>query len=110
MKNFILQIIVFCLSTLICSQLFAFQTGVGQVAQNLMEPVTLFSNALQTVCFIIGGAFLFAALIKYFEHRRNPLMTPIGTVVFLVIAGILLILIPFLSLYTDSGVQYSLMK
>ncbi|WP_114834486.1 hypothetical protein [Aquicella lusitana] len=84
--------------------------GVGGVAQNLMEPVGFFSDFVQTGCFIIGASFLFAALIKYFEHRRSPLMVPISTVIFLVIAGVVLVLLPFLSLVVDNGVPYSLMK
>jgi len=83
-------------------------SDLGHVAQNLMEPVGILSDFVQTACFIIGISFLFASIIKYKEHRRNPLMVPIGTVVFLLIAGILLILLPFLSLITDSGLRYSL--
>lgn len=76
--------------------------GIGGVAGNILQPVSVFSQFLSTACFIIGGAFLFAALIKYFEHKRSPLMTPMSTVVFLVIAGIVLILLPFLSLISQS--------
>lgn len=78
-------------------------TGLGEVAENLMEPVKYAFNFVQTGCFVLGTSFLFAALIKYIEHRRSPLMVPISTVIFLIIAGIILILLPFLSLITESG-------
>lgn len=109
MKTCILQIFVYSLLLLLSSSALA-AGGIGDVAQNLLEPVTLFSDLVQTACLGIGGAFLFGALIKYFEHKRSPLMTPISTVVFLVIAGLVLVLIPILSFYMDNGVQYSLMK
>jgi hypothetical protein len=81
--------------------------GLGGVAQNLMEPVGFFSDFIQSGCFLIGGSFVFASIIKYFEHRRSPLMVPISTVVFLLIAGIILILLPLLSLITEHGVPYA---
>lgn len=85
-------------------------TGIGLVANNLMQPVNVFSDFVQTACILIGGCFLFASIIKYFEHKRSPLMVPLSTVIFLLIAGIILILLPFLSVLTEHGVPYSLMK
>jgi hypothetical protein len=72
--------------------------GFGAVAQNVMEPVTLLSQFVSAACYLIGGSFLFASIIKYIEHRRSPLMVPISTVVFLFIGGLLLVLLPFLPL------------
>lgn len=85
-------------------------TGIGGVAINLMAPVSVFSDLVQTGCFVIGGSFLFASVIKYIEHRRSPLMVPISTVVFLVIAGIILIALPFLSYFLDYAIPFSLIK
>lgn len=76
------------------------KAGLGGVASNLMEPVGLFSNFVDSACFLIGGSFLIASVIKYMEHRRSPLMVPISTVVFLVIAGAVLVFLPFLYLFT----------
>ena len=84
--------------------------GIGQVALNMLEPVGLLADFVHTACFVIGGSFLFASLIKYFEHRRSPLMVTISTVVFLFVGGVILILLPLLSVLTESGVHYSLMK
>lgn len=83
--------------------------GVGDVARNLLEPVNLLSDFVHSACFIIGGSFLFACLVKYIEHRRNPIMVPMSTVVFLLIAGLFLILIALISIWTGYG-QYSLAK
>lgn len=80
--------------------------GIGTVAQNMMEPVTLFSDFISSACLLIGSSFLFASIIKYFEHRRTPLMVPMSTVVFLFIAGLVLIALPFASYLTTSGVPF----
>jgi hypothetical protein len=82
--------------------------GIGRVASNLMDPVDFASDFIYTGCIIIGGSFLMASVIKYVEHRRSPLMVPISTVIFFLIAGLLLLLMPFLSTFTDIGVRYSI--
>ena len=84
--------------------------GMGGVAQNVMVPVSVASDFVSTGCFVIGGSFLFAAIIKYIEHRRSPLMVPISTVIFLFVAGILLILLPLAYKVTDSGIPFSLIR
>lgn len=86
------------------------QEGIGAVAKNMMDPVTLFSDMVYTGCIVIGGSFLFASVVKYFEHRRSPLMVSMSTVVFLVIAGLLLLLLPFLSYIDSNAVQYTFFK
>lgn len=81
--------------------------GFGAVANNLMDPVTLFYQFMQSACLLIGGGFLFASVVKYFEHRRSPLMVSMSTVVFLFIAGIVLIALPLLAYVSQrTGVQY----
>lgn len=84
--------------------------GVGQVAVNMLQPVSLLSDFVHSACFIIGACFLFATVIKYFEHRRSPMMVPVSTIIFLLIAGIVLILLPFAAYITENGVQYTLLK
>lgn len=79
--------------------------GLGQIAQNMLEPVNVFADFIHTACIIIGSAFIFTSIVKYVEHKRSPLMVPLSTVVFLVIAGIILLLLPLLPLITNSGVQ-----
>ena len=84
--------------------------GIGKVATNMMDPVTLFSDMVYSGCIVIGASFLFASIVKYVEHRRSPLMVPISTVVFLVIAGLLLLMLPFLSYLDSDAVQYTFFK
>lgn len=106
MKNSLYKIIILIFNFL-PGLVFA-DTGIGGVATNLMEPVGLMSDFIGSGCLLIGASFLFASLIKYIEHRRSPLMVPISTVVFLLIAGLILIGLPFLYLLTGYGVPYTL--
>ena len=84
--------------------------GVGAVANELMQPVGLMSDFVYSGSIVIGASFLFACLIKYIEHRRSPLMVPISTVIFLFVAGLALVLLPFLSLLSDGAIRYSLFR
>lgn len=84
--------------------------GIGAVAMNVLEPVSVFSDFLYSGCWIIGGSFIFASIVKYVEHKRSPLMVPMSTVVFLFLAGAILIALPFLSLYGDPSIQFTFLK
>lgn len=84
--------------------------GLGSVAKNLMSPINVLANFIDSACLLIGGAFLFASIIKYFEHRRNPLMVPISTVIFLLIGGLLLVALPLVGNWTNVGVKFLLFK
>src|SRR3990167_11486830 len=66
----------------------------GGVAEDMLESVGLFGDFVNAGCLMLGVSFLFASLVKYIEHRRSPLMVPISTVVFLLIGGSVLLLIP----------------
>ena len=86
------------------------ELGAGKVAETLLEPIKVLSNLIGTTCFVIGSSFLFASLIKYIEHKRSPLMVPISTVFYLFIIGLILVLLPFISLLTESGITFSLLR
>lgn len=106
MKKLLFTIIILALPALSVAD----AVGLGEVAQNMMEPIGLISDFVYSACWVIGGSFLFASIIKYFEHKRSPLMVPISTVIFLLIAGLLLIALPFLSLISDGAIRYSLFQ
>jgi hypothetical protein len=83
------------------------EAGVGQVAQHLLvHPVAYAFTFVDTLCLVIGLSFLFASVVKYIEHKRSPLMVPISTVVFLIIAGVVLIVLPLIAVLTDNGIRY----
>jgi RsiW-degrading membrane proteinase PrsW (M82 family) len=77
--------------------------GLGDVANSLMDPVTIVANFIGTISMILGFCFLFATIVKYGEYRRNSYQTPVSTVIILFILGILLLLIPLAYKLTDTG-------
>lgn len=85
-------------------------SGIGGMAANLMAPVSVLSDFVSSGCLLLGVSFLFASIVKYIEHKRSPLMVPISTVVFFIIAGIALIAIPVCSYLYEYGVPYSLFR
>jgi hypothetical protein len=101
--NLIVPTILLCALLLPVEALARDDVGLGFVAKNLMGSVSFVSDFVVTACLVIGSAFLFASIIKYVEHRRNPLMVPISTVIFLFVAGLLLVLLPLASMLTDGG-------
>jgi hypothetical protein len=107
------RIVILQLIVLIFTPIMAYaqqRTGIGGVAENILDPVNILSDFVHSACILVGGAFLFASLIKYVEHRRSPLMVPISTVIFLLIAGLILVLLPLISYVTSNGIPYSLLK
>lgn len=73
-------------------------TGVGALAQQLTTgPINFASTLLNASCFLVGGSFLLASMVKYVEHRRSPLMITMSTVVFLFLSGVVLVAIPILT-------------
>jgi len=77
--------------------------GFGALATNMMTPVGIVSDFVNSACIMIGGCFVFASIVKYFEHKRSPLMVTMSTVVFLFIAGIVLLLLPFIYVLSQGG-------
>lgn len=107
-SDFLQQVVV--LSIIPILSFAAQKSGIGGVASNMMEPVSVLTDFVHSACLLLGGIFFFAAVVKYFEHRRSPTMVPVSTVVFLFIAAIVLILLPIISYFKTNGIPYSLFK
>lgn len=71
--------------------------GIGKVSNSILEPVSVVTDFVHSACLLLGGAFVFASVIKYFEHRRSPTMVTLSTVVFLFLAGVLLLCLPLIA-------------
>ncbi len=84
------------------------QEGFGQIAENLIIPVTVVSGFLAGAAIAVGLACIFGAFIRYMQYRVNPLAQPIGTVITLFILGILLLCLPLIYKLTESGIPFSL--
>jgi hypothetical protein len=79
--------------------------GLGKVANNLMDPVTMLANFISAGSMVIGISFLFGSFLKYMQYRVNPMASPISTVILLLVMGLILICIPLLYKLTPSGIQ-----
>jgi Ca2+/H+ antiporter len=104
MRYLPLQIIVFFLALAEPLLAVAAPTGLGGVANNLMDPVNMFANFIGSGSIVVGIAFLLGAFVKYNQHKRNEMAAPMSTVVFLLVTGLILLAIPFAYKLTKSGV------
>lgn len=107
MRNLVKTIIILCLLPMAAEAAVNSTVGVGGVANSLMDPVGVVGGFIQNTCLLVGGAFIFASIIKYFEHRRSPTMVPISTVVYLFLGGLLLLALPLTAYLTSNGVHYT---
>jgi hypothetical protein len=82
-------------------------SGFGAIANNLMEPVTILSNFIGIASITFGLSFLFGALVKYMQHRVNPMAVPISTVILLLLMAVILICLPLSYKVASSGIPLS---
>lgn len=101
MSKFFFRSILVCFIPLIASA--ETQSGIGQIAENIMVPVNIVTQLASGASIAVGITFLFACLIRYFEYRRNPLAHPLGTVLTLLIIGLVLLGLPFVYRLAESG-------
>lgn len=80
----------------------------GHLADNLMSPITMAAGFLNGISVIIGAICLFSSVVRYMQHRVNPLAQPLGTVVLLLVLGIVLLALPLVDQLTESGVPFHL--
>lgn len=82
------------------------ESGLGLLANQALGPVSIMYNVIGTTSFAIGILFVLASIIRYIDYRNNPLRTTISTVIFLLISGIILVTLPFLSSWTGQGPHF----
>ena len=108
MKRIILILTLFCLPALAMATTQLHGVGAGKVADNMMEPVSILTNFIGSMSIIIGISCLFASFLKFMQNRVNPLVSPISTVIMLLIMGIVLLCLPLAYKLTEGGVPVSL--
>lgn len=81
--------------------------GFGYVAQNLVEPVNVLSDFVSSASIIIGISFILGSFLRYLQYRVNPFASPLGTVIALLIMGIVLVCLPLAYKLTEGGIPYS---
>ena len=81
-------------------------SGFGGIATNAREPMEVVSAFISVGCLIVGVSCYFAAIVKYFEHRRSALAVPMSTVWWLFFLGTVLLLLPFIYILTGEGIPF----
>lgn len=82
--------------------------GIGVLANNLLLPVSVVSTFLDYASIIIGLTCIFAGIIRYAQYRVNPLMSPISSVILLLVIGAILIAFPYIYAITESGIPFTI--
>lgn len=91
-------IILFCLSVST-----GYADSIGDLADNLMGPVAGLGKILNAICFIAGTGFILGALLQYKYHRENPQQVRISTPIVLLCLGLIIIAIPMVAYFSESG-------
>ncbi len=71
--------------------------SLGQISNNMLEPIGVFTHIMYSILYIVGGAFIAGSVIQYKAYRDNPLQTPISRPIALLILGLVLVAIPFIT-------------
>lgn len=101
MRNFYWVIILFFPVAAFAS------SGIGDLASNLLEPVYVASSFVNSAAIAVGVCAVFGAILRYMQHRVNPLAAPISTVIILFVLGVVLICLPLMYKLTESGIPYN---
>lgn len=75
--------------------------GIGDFASTLMEPTGYLLKFVKTASIFIGLFCLFSAVIRYLQHRVNPLAHPWSIIILLFVIGVVLICLPNINLLGD---------
>lgn len=98
MKTYILRFLlgsfIFAYSHFVSA---ANQKGVGEFANEMVAPVGLIASFITAASIMIGVGCIFGAFLRYSQFRINPLAAPIGSVILLLVLGLVLLALPMLN-------------
>jgi len=75
--------------------------GLGDAAAGFYEPITVITQLVQAISIICGSGLILGSFFKYFEHRKNPVVTPLSMVIFMFLFGISLIILGRIPMITS---------
>src|ERR1043165_2548100 len=81
--------------------------SLGDLSDKLLLPMSLLTGALYNMSLAIGIAFLFGSLIQYKNYRNNPSQVPLSRPITLLIFGVILIVLPILTKFSESALLVS---
>ena len=81
--------------------------SLGDLSDKLLLPMSLLTSALYNMSLAIGIALLFGSLIQYKNYRNNPSQVPLSRPITLLIFGVILIVLPILTKFSESALLVS---
>ncbi|MFM2322515.1 MAG: Dot/Icm secretion system protein IcmD [Pseudomonadota bacterium] len=81
--------------------------SLGDLSDKLLLPLSLLTGALYNMSLAIGIALLFGALIQYKNYRNNPSQVPLSRPITLLVFGLILLILPILTKFSESALLVS---
>lgn len=81
--------------------------SLGDLSDKLLLPMSLLTGALYNMSLAIGIALLFGALIQYKNYRNNPSQVPLSRPITLLVFGVILVVLPILTKFSESALLVS---
>lgn len=88
--------------------IFAQDMHIGDTAGNITSVIDSITDLILAAVTIAGVASFFAALMKLYQHRKNPQQVPISQFFVMLIMSLALMGLPLIMLYGDTA--YKIMK
>jgi hypothetical protein len=77
--------------------------SLGDLSDKLLLPMSLLTGALYNMSLAIGIALLFGSLIQYKNYRNNPSQVPLSRPITLLVFGVILVVLPLLTKFSESA-------
>ncbi len=75
----------------------AIARNIGEVADTLFSGTNILTRFFWVASILVGVFLLTGCMVHYKEHRNNPKLVPLSTVITYLILGLIAISIPFLN-------------
>lgn len=89
-----IKLIIVSLTGILSVVAYAQGDGIGLVADSLLGPLSMLREVMNAASILTGIYLLASAFMRYLRHRKNPQESPLGTVIFWAVLGVVLIAIP----------------
>lgn len=98
-----MKIIIIIIGLLFNLSAIASHTSLGDVAHYAMEPATGIAKAASAISIIIGIGFVISGYEQFRRYREKDQTVKISNFILLFLFGVVLIALPLLAKYTESG-------
>ncbi len=72
--------------------------SLGEIAGGISDPILGIIKLVHAICLIAGVGLVVGSVIRYKQHRQNPVEVPMSSCIMLLIAGLALIALTFIPL------------